>query len=116
MPAVRMLPERIDPQTATAAAKPPLHRLELIEHADWPVALHSVNLTEHAWKRMTEIDFLLIGRRGLFLIEVKGGDVSFDGAVWTHTNRYGRAQRKRSSPFSQARSAMFALEARLEKH
>ena len=111
-----MLPNRVDPQTPSQAEKELFRRLQLIDDPDWPVALHSLNLAEHAWKRVTEIDFLLIGRRGVFVLEVKGGRVTAEGGSWRYTDRYGAAQVRRKSPFTQARSAMFALEQRLEQH
>lgn len=74
------------------------------------VALHSLNLGKHAYKRWGEADFLVVSTKGLFLIEVKGGRVACRNGVWEHTNRYGKVTKKRESPASQAASAFFALE------
>jgi hypothetical protein len=36
-------------------------------------AFHSLNLTHHAYKRFGEIDFVIVGRPGILVLEVKGG-------------------------------------------
>jgi hypothetical protein len=71
--------------------------------------LHSLGLSKHMYKREGEIDFLLIGPGGIFVIEVKGGRVRREQGVWKFTDRYGRVSEKRESPFVQARSAMYSL-------
>ncbi|MBN2384572.1 NERD domain-containing protein [bacterium] len=76
---------------------------------DW-VCLHSLGLARHARKRRGEIDFLLLTRKGIFILEVKGGRVSRHGGVWQFIDRYGIAHEKHESPFDQASTAMFALE------
>lgn len=109
-----MIPDQIDPATQSEAERTLFRRLMLVEHRNWSCALHSLNLAEHTWKRAGEIDFLLIGPPGIFVLEVKGGGVACERGTWRYTNRYGRVTRKRASPFSQAGSAMFALQKRLE--
>jgi hypothetical protein len=76
---------------------------------DTLVAYHSLNLTRHAYKRFGEIDFLICGRPGLFVLEVKGGGVSCQDGVWYFTNRYGRVSESREGPFKQAESALHGL-------
>ncbi len=73
------------------------------------VCYHSLNLTRHAYKRFGEVDFLICGREGLFVIEVKGGGVSCHGGVWAYTNRYGEVSESREGPFRQAESALHGL-------
>jgi hypothetical protein len=73
------------------------------------VAYHSLNLTRHAYKRFGEIDFLICGRPGLFVLEVKGGGVSCQGGIWYFTNRYGQASASVEGPFKQAESALHGL-------
>ena len=73
------------------------------------VALHSLNLGQHEYKRWGEADFVLITRRGLLLIEVKGGRVSSTDGIWAFTNRFGQVTKKRESPAAQAKSAFFSL-------
>ena len=112
---MRMIPDQVSPTTKSQAERQLFARLRRIEDTDWYYVLHSLNLSEHAWKRMSEIDFLLVGPRGIYVIEVKGGYVSCRQGIWEFTDRYGHVHRRNESPFSQARSAMFALEARLRK-
>jgi hypothetical protein len=77
-------------------------------------ALHSLNLPSHAHKRFGEIDFVIVGRPGLYVLEVKGGGIACHRGVWTTTNRNGARETLRESPFRQAESALHALRRRLE--
>ena len=83
-----------------------------LERIDWPgwVCLHSVFLAEHDYQRSGEIDFLLIGPLGIFVLEIKGGRVRVDEKhVWIHKNRWGQETRKSKSPFKQANENMHTL-------
>ena len=73
---MRMLPEDLDPSTSSTAEKTLFRRLGLIPTTDSHCALYSFNLAEHRWKRVAEIDFLLISPQGIFVLEVKGGSSS----------------------------------------
>ncbi len=72
-------------------------------------AIHSLNLPWHEYKRFGEIDFVVCGPEGLFVLEVKGGRVSCHEGIWETTNRYGETHRLKESPFSQANSALHGL-------
>ncbi len=78
------------------------------------VGYHSLNLTRHAYKRFGEIDFLICGRPGLFVLEVKGGGVSCCNGIWQYTNRYGRTRNSAEGPFKQAESALHGLITKLK--
>jgi Nuclease-related domain len=80
-------------------------------------ALHSLNLSEHDYKLVGELDFLLITHRGIYVLEVKGGRVrrGQNDSIWTYTDRYGCDHRNSEGPFEQARSGMFALRDRLQE-
>ena len=59
-----------------------LEQLDLGKHA---FALHSLNLTEHEYKRWAEIDFIIAWEEGVFALEIKGGRVScHDGNMVLH--------------------------------
>lgn len=74
------------------------------------VALHSLRLTNHAYKAMGEIDFLLVTPHAILVIEVKGGGVDVDASgIWHFTDRFGVAHASREGPFRQVASAMYAL-------
>ncbi|MCX6877311.1 MAG: NERD domain-containing protein/DEAD/DEAH box helicase [Verrucomicrobia bacterium] len=79
-----------------------------------PVAFHSLNLTRHAYKRFGEIDFLLCGPAGIFVLEVKGGGIACCAGEWQTTDRSSTDTMLNESPFKQAETALHALERRLE--
>lgn len=76
-------------------------------------AMHSLNLPRHEYKRFGEIDFVVCGPDGLFVLEVKGGGVSSHDGIWETTNRYGESARLRESPFKQAEGALHGLREKL---
>ncbi|MEE4379590.1 MAG: NERD domain-containing protein [Candidatus Competibacteraceae bacterium] len=76
-------------------------------------AMHSLNLPRHEYKRFGEIDFVVCGPDGLFVLEVKGGGVSCHEGIWGTTNRYGETERLRESPFKQAEGALHGLREKL---
>jgi hypothetical protein len=89
-----------------------LERTEL--DGQW-TAYHSLNLGKHAYKRWAEIDFLLVGTKGIFVLEVKGGGVKMEDGIWYSRNRRGVTHRLNESPYQQAMSSMYALSELLEK-
>ncbi len=111
----RMIPQTIHPTVRSGAER---RLFNVIRDApgteDW-VCLHSLGLARHATKRRGEIDFLLLTRKGIFVLEVKGGGVSRHGGVWRFMDRYGDVHERSESPFDQAASAMFALESDVRK-
>lgn len=76
-------------------------------------AMHSLNLPRHEYKRFGEIDFVVCGPEGLFVLEIKGGGVSCHDGIWETTNRYGETVRLRESPFKQAEGALHGLRGKL---
>lgn len=82
---------------------------------DW-IVLHSLNLSKHTVRLYGEIDFLiLIPGGGIFVLEVKGGDVKCINGVWHYTNRFNVTNTSNVGPFNQARDAMFSLRSAIEK-
>lgn len=63
---------------------------------------------------MAEIDFLVVLKGLVLVVEVKGGRISRHDGVWRFTDRFGHWNEKREGPFDQARTAMFALEHSLQ--
>lgn len=81
---------------------------------DW-IILHSLNLAQHTIRLYGEIDFLLlIPNGGIFIMEVKGGDVRCTNGTWEFIGRFGNIA-KNKSPFNQARDAMFSLKAAIKR-
>jgi len=76
-------------------------------------AMHSLNLPRHEYKRFGEIDFVICGPDGLFVLEIKGGGVSCHDGIWETTNRYGETEQLRESPFKQAEGALHGLRGKL---
>lgn len=84
------------------------------EHA---TAVHSLRLSEHEYKREGELDFVVVSRFGLYVLEVKGGGVRRDqSGTWHYTDRYGDDREDREGPFDQAGSGMYSLKEDLFDH
>ena len=88
--------------------------LQLSRFDDSAVGLHSLNLPIHQYKQWAEVDFVIVSRRGVLLLEVKGGGVERRDGIWYFTNRFGEHHRRSEGPFDQVRSAMFSLKKTLE--
>ncbi len=79
------------------------------------VAFHSLNLTDHESKRFGEADFMILCPRGLFVLEVKGGGVSYRDGCWFSVDK-NRQEFKIQDPFRQAEGAMHALRKKIKIH
>jgi hypothetical protein len=88
--------------------------LSQVDVGEPTTCLYSVRVPVHEYKRMSEVDFLVVWGDTVLVIEVKGGRLGRHGGTWTFTNRFGETNEKREGPFEQAASAMFALQHRLE--
>ena len=111
---MRMIPPLVAESTRSDAERRLFNFLSRIDLPD-TVCLHSVGLSEHLYKICGELDFVIIGPQGLFVIEVKGGGISMHNGIWSYTSRTGDAFTSREGPFKQARSGMFSLRARLQQ-
>src|SRR3989344_612968 len=111
---MNIIPPYIDKEISSAEKK----LIRLLSDDDkfdnW-YCFHSLGISRHISKREGEIDFLLVGPEGVFVIEVKGGRVQRKNGFWLSTDRYGRTTKKRESPFTQARSALYSLRDTLSK-
>lgn len=82
---------------------------------DW-IVLHSLNLSLHTTRLYGEIDFLiLIPHGGIYIMEVKGGDVKCVNGIWQFTDKFNNTYTSNVGPFNQARDAMFSLKSAVEK-
>lgn len=80
-------------------------------------AVHSLRLSEHEYKREGELDFVVVSRFGMYVLEVKGGGVRRDrSGTWHYTDRYGEDREDREGPFDQAGSGMYSLKEDLFDH
>ncbi|MCG6560461.1 AAA family ATPase [Ruegeria sp. 1NDH52C] len=94
----------------SAAERKVFGYLAEVGFSSYDVALHSLNIGHHEYKRWGEADFFLIGRRGILLLEVKGGRVACKDGIWEFTDRRNETNRKKEGPAQQAKSAYFSLE------
>jgi len=78
-------------------------------------AYHSLNVSEHEYKKWAELDFVIIGPDGIFVLEVKSGRVRYVDGVWHYINRYGKETKKQEGPFDQAETGMYALQQMWQK-
>lgn len=112
----RLLPPYIDRSCKSSGEKA---LFEIFKNSpftkDW-IVLHSLNLSLHTVRLYGEIDFLiLIPGGGIFVMEVKGGDVKCIDGVWHYTNKFNVTNTSNVGPFNQARDAMFSLRSAIEK-
>jgi hypothetical protein len=103
-----MYPAAVDPETESGAERELFHRFADELSDDWAV-LHSLGMSVHDRKLWAQIDFVAVGPRGIFCLEVKGGRVARKAGKWLFTNRHGRTTEKNEGPFEQAGSATAAL-------
>ena len=111
---MRMVPESPF-DTGSQAEKRIFERLRRAFDDRW-VAYHSLRPTRHPSKRFPEIDFVIFCPEGLFVIEVKGGRVAYDGGVWQYQDRSDRSVQSQEGPFRQAESALRGLMDDLRDH
>ena len=105
-----MFPAAIDEATISAAERRVFRLLRNDPATDDWIVLHSLGLARRGAKPYGEVDFVVvIPRRGVFCLEVKGGRVACQDGEWETTDRYGRTERLRRSPFMQARDCTFAV-------
>ena len=103
------------PGKCTGSERQVFHRLERDLDDDW-VVLHSLGLVNHDAKLWGEADFVVLSTKGVFVLEVKGGDVACRDGVW-HYGKPGSKDyyTKQEGPFKQAKDAMFALKKVLDR-
>ena len=81
---------------------------------DWHV-LHSVRIARHPTQSQGEADFVvIIPEHGTFVLEVKGGRISYEDGVWRSANREGDHIIK--NPISEANRAMYAINEFVQKN
>jgi hypothetical protein len=77
------------------------------------IAFHSLNLTHHQSKRFGEADFVILCKYGIFVLEVKGGGISYREGNWYTINR-NQQEFKIQDPFRQAEGALHALDKKIQ--
>ena len=77
--------------------------------------LHSLGLPKHQNKIYGEIDFVVVCKRGVACLEIKGGRVECRDGKWFFIDRYGVERQKPEGPFAQVTGNMFSLLTELKK-
>lgn len=78
-----------------------------ISTKDW-ICFHSLNIQSHECLTFTEADFvLLIPSRGIFIIEVKGGDIHYHDGRFVSVDRYDESHE--IDPFKQVQNAKYGI-------
>lgn len=111
---MKVYPKIINENTVSAA-----ERLvyEYIKLADMPgyMAFHSLLLPRHPKKYMGETDFLILSKKGILILEVKGGLIEVNRGQWSVTTEGGVTCKLNESPFAQAKDNMYAVLEDLKK-
>lgn len=76
--------------------------------------LHSLGLPKHQSKIYGEIDFVVVCKRGVACLEIKGGRVECHEGKWFFIDRYGVKRQKSEGPFAQVTGNMFSLRTELK--
>lgn len=110
---MRMIPPQLVSKSS-AAERRLFEELSRLEAPTEVCCLHSLELPDHLYKMVGELDFVIVSPRGLYVLEVKGGGVSCRQGVWYFEDRWGDEHRSAEGPFHQARSGMYSLLGRMK--
>ena len=81
---------------------------------DW-ICFHSLPIQAHECLCFTEADFvILIPSRGIFIIEVKGGEIHYRNGRFISTNK--RGEDHDTNPFEQVQRAQYGIMNYLKRH
>lgn len=104
------IPKRLLHDSKWRAEREVFEKIQETRFGEESVAVHSLRLSEHQYKREGELDFVVVSPFGLYVLEVKGGGVRRDeDGYWYYTDRYDNQHRNSEGPFEQARSGMYSL-------
>ena len=78
-----------------------LQEIEL-SSSNHEIALWSLHVPKHEKKEFSETDFIIITRKGICCIEVKGGRVRYVNGMFEYENRKGDISRCPGGPIQQA--------------
>jgi hypothetical protein len=101
---MKMIPDQVFRFPGDSAAEKKV--FELLRNCPMDgIVLHSLNLSQHKYKKWAEIDFFCVTGFGIFAIEVKGGRISRHLGRWFTNNKP-----LDESPFDQVRGGFHAFE------
>lgn len=104
----KMIPELMGADVQSAAERKLFRLFQTLNGTeDWTV-LHSVGISRHPSQSQGEADFVvIIPGKGVFILEVKGGRISYEGGRWYTTDRMN--VRHPIDPVKQANDSMHWL-------
>lgn len=105
---VTFIPPYMGEEIKSNAEKKMYDVLQKIDMEDTYV-LHSLGLPKHQSKIYGEIDFVVVCKRGVACLEIKGGRVECREGKWFFADRYGVERQKPEGPFAQVTGNMFSL-------
>ena len=105
----KMIPSRIPSDTKSSAEKKLFYKLQDMEDTDNWTVLHSVGIANHPTQSQGEADFVvIIPGGGVFVLEVKGGRISYHNGQWKSTDRINLSYEIKN-PVYEANEAMHAF-------
>lgn len=110
---MKIIPNVIHRKDSNAERKV-FNLLKSIDFGEGWVVFHSLNVSEHAYKQWSELDFVIIGPTGIIILEIKGGRVACENGIWLFTDRYDVVHKKTEGPFKQAETGMYALQKKID--
>ena len=105
---VTFIPPYMGEEIKSNAEKKMYDVLQELEIEDAYV-LHSLGLPKHQSKIYGEIDFVVVCKRGVACLEIKGGRVECREGKWVFADRYGVEHQRPEGPFAQVTGNMFSL-------
>jgi hypothetical protein len=80
------------------------------------VIFHSLNISDHKHKKEGEADFVIIGPKGILVLEVKGSaQIIRRQGIWIYKNN-DRYYETLESPFEQAKTNYYSITSSIKRH
>lgn len=105
----QMIPKQISSDTKSAAERSFFNFIRDAEGTEDWIVLHSVNIGRHISQTQGEADFIVFApQTGIFVVEIKGGGISFCDGCWNSRDRNGNLYEIKN-PVAEASGAMESL-------
>ncbi len=112
----KMIPARMGDDNPSAAEKKVFAGFAAMPDTDNWTILHSVGIAKHPTQSQGEADFVvIIPEKGTFTLEVKGGSIYRDRAIWYSQNRFGISNAI-NDPVKEASNASQAFKSFVSRH
>ena len=106
----QMIPKQISSDTKSAAERSFFNFIRDAEGTEDWIVLHSVNIGRHISQTQGEADFIVFApQTGIFVVEIKGGGISFCDGCWNSRDRNGILHEDIKNPVAEASGAMESL-------